>query len=326
MTHSQFLRMKKLTGKAIIRVAAKHNHRELVAEFANDRISHIDSSRTPNNIVLRGPATAMDIEHLAERLMAEAGMTRLRKDAVRALEIVFSLPPSFKGNTPAFFSDAVQWSETYFNVPVISAIVHNDEAAPHCHVLLLPLVNGRMIGSELMGNRSKLRAIQADFQDQIATRYGLIRQRTPTRLSSRAKRQAAEKILQALKLNPLRIDDIAVRESLLAAIGRSLEPLLLALGLTYSAPKPKRKTFVEVMTMPVKPEKPIGFDRKTPIGFASVKREEKHQTLSCVGFGTPTTSISIYEQQQMERANSCDQALEVDTLSEYWEAQIAEFV
>src|SRR5207245_6185490 len=65
-------------------------------------------------------------------------------------------------------SDSLAWIEVYFAVPVLSAVVHVDEAAPHMHVLLLPLLNGRMQGSDLVGSRSRLRAMQSE--DRKSTR------------------------------------------------------------------------------------------------------------------------------------------------------------
>jgi hypothetical protein len=161
--HAQFLRIKKLTGKAIIEVAARHNHREILAELGASPDGHIDPTRVELNCVLRGHSTAAAVASEAQSLMDAAGVKSLRKDAVRGLEIVFSLPLDSGIDHDRFFNDSVQWAGQYFAAPVISAIVHNDESAPHCHVLLLPLVDGRMIGSELVGGRAKLQALQADM-------------------------------------------------------------------------------------------------------------------------------------------------------------------
>jgi len=56
MTHVQFLRIKKLTGKAIIEVAARHNHREILAELGAGSAEHINPARVRFNRVLRIPA------------------------------------------------------------------------------------------------------------------------------------------------------------------------------------------------------------------------------------------------------------------------------
>ena len=137
---------------ALQSIAAKHNHREILAEMGAAQGGHIDPLRTIGNIVLRGCDTAAVVASVAQSLMDSANVNPLRKDAVRALEIIFSLPPESSINHRRYFDDATAWLEQYFAAPVISAIVHGDDAAPHCHVLLA-LVGGRMIGSDLMGGR-----------------------------------------------------------------------------------------------------------------------------------------------------------------------------
>jgi Plasmid recombination enzyme len=56
---------------------------------------------------------------------------------------------------------------------VLSADVHLDEPAPHMHVLLLPLCDGHMQGSAVVGGPSKLRATHAGFQADIGAKHGL---------------------------------------------------------------------------------------------------------------------------------------------------------
>lgn len=284
MTHAQFLRIKKLTGKAIIEVAARHNHREILAEMGAAKGSRIDPARTRLNRVLRGCDTAAGVASAAQTLMHEAGIKTTRKDAVRALEIIFSLPPLSSIDHDRFFNESVQWAGQYFDAPIISAIIHNDEAAPHCHVLLLPLVGGRMIGSDLMGGRAKLQALQADFHAQVGQRHGLVRQTAQKRHSTAIRRQAIDSLFDVLEANSgLNGDALRV---LLEPHANNPEPLMMALGLSMPTTKVKG-TFVGIMTKPCKPEKehkPIGFGDKKPIGFIGIDAIEKHQTLCSVGF------------------------------------------
>lgn len=143
MMNALFVAIKKLTGHGIIRTAAKHNHRELLAEVGANSAGRIDPNRTPLNYVLRGPNTAAEVADLERSLLEKAGITNIRKDAVRGLELVFSLPPATKIDHREYFEEVTKWTESYFGVPLLSSIVHLDEAAPHCHILLLPLVGGR---------------------------------------------------------------------------------------------------------------------------------------------------------------------------------------
>ena len=289
MTHAQFLRIKKLTGKTIIEVAARHNHREILAEQGVVQDGHINPARIGLNRVLHGPGTAAAVASEAQALMDAAGIKATRKDAVRALEIIFSLPPESSIDRDRFFNESVQWAGQYFAAPVISAIVHNDEAAPHCHVLLLPLVDGRMIGSDLMGGRAKLQALQADFHAQVGHRHGLTRQTVQKRLSAAIRKQAIDSAFDVLEANSGL--SAAVLLALLGPHMSDPAPLLLALGLTMPTPTAVKGDFAKMMTKPCKPEKPIGFGKRKPIGFDGSAAPENMQTLSCVGFAKFTPSF-----------------------------------
>lgn len=296
MTHTQFLRIEKLTGKAIIKVAARHNHREILAELGAAPGGHIDPARVGLNRVLRGHCTAAAVASEAQALMDAAGIKAIRKDAVRALEIIFSLPPDSPIDHDRFFNESVQWAGKYFAVPVISAIVHNDEAAPHCHALLLPLVDGRMIGSDLMGGRAKLQAMQTDFYAQVGQRHGLVRQTAQKRPSAAIRQQAIDYAFDALEANSGL--SAAVLLALLTPHLDNPAPLLLAMGLSMPTPAIVKGEFVKMMTKPCKPEKPIGFGRKKPIGFDGSAAPKNEQTLSCVGFATSSPSFLSQNEPQ----------------------------
>jgi hypothetical protein len=289
MTHVQFLRIKKLTGKGIVEVAARHNHREILAEIGATPGGRIDPARVRLNRILCGHRTAADVASQAQTMMSEAGIKATRKDAVKALEIIFSLPCQSSIDHDQFFNDSVQWAGQYFGAPVISAIVHNDEATPHCHVLMLPLVNGRMVGSDLMGGRAKLQALQAAFHAQVGQRHGLSRQASQKRHSATIRRQAIDSAFNVLQANSGLNGDVL--RILLEPHLNNPEPLMLALHLDMPKPNPKG-TFVGIMTKPCKPQKAIGYGSRKSIGFDEPAPSEKHQTLSCVGFANSEHSIS----------------------------------
>jgi hypothetical protein len=274
----QVLLIKKLTGAGIIRAAAKHNLRKLAAELGAD--SHIDAARVCLNRVLRGPDCADAVAAQATALMAEVGARLKRKDAVRALEILVTLPPASGIDEAAFFESAVTWAEYYYRVPVLSGVVHNDESAPHLHLLLLPLVNGHMRGSALAG---KYALAQDDFHAKVGRRYGLTRQALQKRHSAAIKQQAMDLAFDVLDVNSGL--ESRVIHALLAPHAKNPEPLLLALGLEMPVPKAKGGSFAAIMTQPCKPEKPIG--------FADINAPEKNdQSLCSVGFASSASSIS----------------------------------
>ncbi|WP_176550687.1 plasmid recombination protein, partial [Tenacibaculum discolor] len=115
------------------------------------------------------------------------------------LELVFSLPPNHQVDDRAYFSACVKWAAKAFggNQNILSADIHRDEAAPHCHVLILPLIEGRMVGSDLVGNRQKLLAMQSQFHTEVAARFGF--KKAPDRLTGLTKQSAVCAVLTKLK-------------------------------------------------------------------------------------------------------------------------------
>ncbi|TCV85872.1 MobV family relaxase [Sulfurirhabdus autotrophica] len=196
MAASQLLRIGKLKGSGRLLVAAKHNRRTIQAELGAD--SHIDATRSCLNYSLVGAETPALIASQAKDLMLNAEISKLRKDAVQGIEIIFSLPPAkHQEDTRQFFYDCMTWTCKHFGGVILSFDVHLDEAAPHAHALILPLENGRMIGSDMVGNRKHLRALQDSFYIHVASKHGL---RKPNRkLLGFAKTDTEQAILNHLK-------------------------------------------------------------------------------------------------------------------------------
>lgn len=328
MEHTQVLRIKKLKGSGIIAIAARHNLREIQAEIGAD--SHIDPSKSSLNVVLRGAGRAADVAAEAVRLMEQAQLKRpLQKNGVHGLEILFSLPPLSGIVEVDYFSDAVAWAELFFEIPILSAVIHNDEAAPHCHVIMLPLFDGRMIGSALVGNRTRLLSMQADFYAKVGQGYGLKRGEPTKRYSGVARVSAADRVVAALRRTKNSLDDPAIRDALRDAIAETMPVHLMELlGLDMPEVRtPKPKTFTSIMIQN-KPErrnkKPIGNGKgKKPIGFATVISTPKDQTLSCVGFQFP--QLPIPPDKAPLQDEYCRES-EIGQAANYWDEDRGEFI
>jgi hypothetical protein len=244
MSGAGVMRVKKLKGDGIINAAARHNKREIQAELG--ATGPIDPTRSCLNEILVGPSTAADVGQLAKDLMAEAGVVKLRKGAVRALEIVYSLPPATAIDDRAYFIASAEWVVARMGGVILSVDVHRDEAAPHCHVLLLPLVNGRMNGSDMVGYKKNLSALQQDFHAAVASKFGL--SKAPARLAGSAKQAGAKAVLQHLRDTA----DAVLRSlgwpAYRDAIEAAPEPFLLAYGIELATPKKKLRTFTQIMT------------------------------------------------------------------------------
>jgi len=265
------LRVAKLKGDGKIRVAAAHNLRAIRAELGAG--SHIDARRTALNTHLAGPASPEAVAKLADDKLAAAGvgtLRKVRKDAVRALEFVVSLPLDAVADDAAFFDAAMRWLAERFGgvANILSADVHRDEAAPHIHLLLVPLIDGRLAGSDAIGGPGKLRAMQEEFFRDVCAPHGL--KRYPQQLQGKQKTNAASAILKELS----RREDSAMRSVLWPLIRDHIAaaPAMFAelLGIVInSTAKPRRqRTMADIFTSPGKGPKREP-EARNHIGFAS---------------------------------------------------------
>ena len=185
----------------IISRVMKHNLREIVAEIGVKRSSHIDPKRIKDNLILRGGLTSDEVNKTVNELVELAKVHRWRKDTIKAIELIFSLPTNSTVNYVDYFNDSVKWADSFFNVPLVSAVVHLDEDAPHCHIILVPIVNGRLCGSALMGNPKRIMAMQADYHNVVSKHYGFTRQSPQKRYDLATRKEAIQIAFDALESN-----------------------------------------------------------------------------------------------------------------------------
>ena len=287
MSAAAFLRVKKLKGGGIVLAAARHNLREIQAELGAG--GTIDPTRMHMNVVVHGPGNAADVAALSKARMQAAGVGKLRKDAVQAIELVFSLPHCTVMDKRHYFADCLAWAGARFGADnILSAVAHHDEAAPHMHVLLLPLVGNKMAGSELVGNRRTLADMQVAFHSAVASQHGL--RKAPKRLAGPSKDAAAHLVLQHLRVTSDAVLRSAAWPTIRDAIERDPAPFIEALGLHLAAPQKPSKTMAQIFTSKGKgprrePQKPIGFGSAEAAEPYRVSAPEKNRTLCSVGFG-----------------------------------------
>lgn len=211
--HAAFLRVKTVPGKNAARVCARHNLREIAAELGAD--SHIASDRTCQNIVLHGGTTSADVVDAELKILQDAEFTRpMRKNQVRLIEVIFSLTPGSTIDFVTYFDECWRWGVAFYGVQCISAVVHFDESAHHCHALYVPIVNGKMCGSALVGGLEKLRQARMDFAERVAARFGLSLAAPRKRLPLAERRKMVAAIIKALRNTPALLNEPSIKDAL----------------------------------------------------------------------------------------------------------------
>ncbi len=249
------------TNDSVILRVMKHNLREIQAEIGIREGSHIDPTRCHLNRVLRGRGTAALAHQEAKTILNDGGVKEIRRNASMGIELVISLGSGLLIDYEAFFNDCTNWSMHYFAVPILSAVVHNDESCPHCHVVMLPVREGKLSASKLLGGMAATFAMMADFYEQVGKKYGL----TPQDSEKTGKRpsKVIQRKMQDLIFNALKPDSAWNDLMLWALVMGDHEKVLELLGI----PMPKGD-FVEAMIQTGRQEKPIGHRGKSPIGHS----------------------------------------------------------
>ena len=242
------IRIKKLTGTHMVNVAAAHNKRERWSQQSKDS----GSSITGKNVVAWGPSTSQGVAEDAHQKITRAGITKVRKNGVYAIELIATLKSGTGIDEDLFFNDCMTWAQERFggSANLLSADIHRDEAEPHMHLLVLPLVDGRLRGSDLVGGPGKFRGHRRSFSEEVCNKHGLT---MGTRvLRGHAKREAAEWILARILSSQDSILSSAIWQPVKSSISRDPEPFLYAVGgSAFNFTKPfKVRTMAQIFTSP----------------------------------------------------------------------------
>lgn len=251
--------------------AARHNLREIQAELGAR--GHIDPQRMTSNATLAGPTTAAEVQALANELLAVVDTSKLKRDHVQAIEAVFGLPPGTRIEPLAYFAKCVEWLRVAVPLPVLLAVVHMDEAAPHAHVLLLPVKDGKHVGGAL-NTRPHLKQLRESFFAQVAGPAGL--RRDGAKVRGVVKQWVVAAVLARCEAMGLPVAMGPLWADYRSSIERDPTPPMQALGIDVNALRPDQTRHAS----------PIGL-QPNPIGLAPraiglQKQGQKDQALSCV--------------------------------------------
>jgi hypothetical protein len=184
----------------VLPVVGRHLYREIVETCWDGGRIVPSRSKLNYSLLPDSPMTAAAMVDAALVAAAAHGInwTKLRKDKIVGVELVISLPVGFRGDARGFFVDALAWVSSTFPQPVtiIAAVVHMDEAAPHLHVVLVPIAGpGAMNGHQIVGYKGLYNKRVNSFEQQVGQRYGLRKPRRKAKLTYQERQQLAERVL-----------------------------------------------------------------------------------------------------------------------------------
>lgn len=245
MAASHIFRLGKIKGENGVLVALKHNKRTLQSERGAN--ANIDVTRTSLNYSLASDDTPEVIALHAKVQMLKAGIEKPRSNGVRAVEIIFSLPIGrHDQDLKPFFTDCYEWTMQNFKGELLAFDVHLDESTPHAHAVILPLIEGKMQGRDMVGSTGNLMRLINKFHADVARHYGLSRN-NHKRLSSMDKQSIEKLVITCLSNDP------AMQSSVWPCFRDAIHnnPMPYAQMLSIKPPlasKGKNKSFASIMT------------------------------------------------------------------------------
>lgn len=239
-----------------VRIAADHNKRaRFFYEQGHEKSPEGGVLIARKNEKLCGPDTPEEVADLARALMTQHGVKKMRKDGVRAVEVLLSLSPEHGIDDTEFFKKSMFWfAERFGGIDnILAADVHRDEANDHMHMLILPLLNGRMVGSQMLGGKGKLKGCKLSFDAEVCRQFG-VKVLMADGLKGADKRDASQAVNAYLTAINDPVVKSAVWDVVRGGIDGRPEPYLRSLGFDVDQFRKvkKQKTVAEIFTSPGK--------------------------------------------------------------------------
>jgi hypothetical protein len=270
--------------------ALAHNRRSLQA--AHGARSTIDPTLSHLNYTLAGMVA---VNTIITHWKGEQGRLKARKNAPHAVEVLFTLPANWAGESRAYFIDCVNWACSEFGAGnLLSADVHLDEAQPHCHALFLPIVDTPYRATPQawlnpIGGIAELNQRRERFYSTVGTAHGLT-QPPKAALRHGERQHLGNAAIQALHQQHAPELKCPRWQLIRAAIEHDPAPWCEALGIdiaqvlaanTAPVRETKAPSFVAIMTRPQRVDKRHESEKSLVRGF-DAKNTPKVKPLSCV--------------------------------------------
>lgn len=170
-----FMRMVKGHSLGDISKIMRHN-------FRTGHVPNADDSKRHLNKVLvelpEGVSYKAELQRRIDESEAYRGGRKVRKDAVRYIDVMLSVtdcrPEDFR-DVDAWAQANIKWLEdTFGKENVATAVLHMDESSPHIHALIIPMKDGKLQGSKMVGGIPGMRSKQNSYAEAMS-QFGLER-------------------------------------------------------------------------------------------------------------------------------------------------------
>lgn len=139
-------------------------------EKHNIRRKTVLSADGSNNITVEGSTGLVGRVKALEKQIDANSKRKTRKDAVRAIEVLFTSDKAFfkKVDYEQYFNECKKWLvDTFGKENFLQAVTHLDEETPHMHAILTTVKEGKFNYSGYINGRQDLRALQDSFYNKV---------------------------------------------------------------------------------------------------------------------------------------------------------------
>ena len=159
MSHA-IMRIQKIKSMQGLAEREKHNTRRKTVLSA-------DGSK---NITVEGSTGLVSRVKALEKQIDANNKRKTRKDAVRAIEVLFTSDKAFfkKVDHEQYFEECKKWLvDTFGEENLLQAVTHLDEETPHMHAILTTVKDNKFNYSGYINGRQDLREMQDSFFAQV---------------------------------------------------------------------------------------------------------------------------------------------------------------
>ena len=156
---------------AIMRIQKIKSKQALIErEKHNTRTKNVINANGSKNIIVEGHTNLSKHLDKLEKEVNSNNTRKTRKDAVRAIEVLFTSDKSFfkKVDYEQYFELCKEWlEETFETSKLYQYSIHLDEDVPHLHCIISTLKDGKFNYSAYINGRKDLRALQDSFYSKV---------------------------------------------------------------------------------------------------------------------------------------------------------------
>jgi hypothetical protein len=158
-------RVAKVKGAGSISGKSDHNYRQGHVPNADPERRHLNHEYVLNYETL---AKAIDAR------IKNAGISRVRKDAVKGMEFILTASPdAFKRDQAGQVTDDyrkstwlqenLKFMKDQYGPNLVAFTLHQDEKTPHIHAIVVPITDDKRLSAKELFNPKTLRQLQTDY-------------------------------------------------------------------------------------------------------------------------------------------------------------------